>query len=182
MTKNVEQCKVTIIHQAGDEVKLSHQSAQPVSSSSSPAIRFTHLLWANTMYAKGFIKAHSGTHSYWLKEPPKFGKLPEELYEKYEKQKRKTLKAALSEGINSFQHGGCKGQEYSLEELGNDFGGAQEADPCILHPFPGCQSCPQYSQAIIYPRKCYYEAQCPWPVFIMKFRLNRILKRRGRHE
>ena len=125
-------------------------------------MKLKSFIWAKTRYANGYIKLHIGTTTIW--------------------RKKQELKAALSEGINSFQHGGCKEQEYSLEELGNDFGGAQEADPCILHPFPGCQSCPQYSQAIIYPRKCYYEAQCPWPVFIMKFRLNRILKRRGRRE
>jgi hypothetical protein len=27
-----------------------------------------------------------------------------------------------------------------------------------------CRSCPQYGHALIFPRKCYYEAQCPLPL------------------
>ena len=27
-----------------------------------------------------------------------------------------------------------------------------------------CRTCPQYGHALIFPRKCYYEAQCPLPL------------------
>ena len=27
-----------------------------------------------------------------------------------------------------------------------------------------CRACPQYGHALIFPRKCYYEAQCPLPL------------------
>jgi len=29
-----------------------------------------------------------------------------------------------------------------------------------------CQFCPQYANAVIFPRKCYYEAQCPIPALV----------------
>jgi hypothetical protein len=49
-----------------------------------------------------------------------------------------------------------------------------------LHPSnpDPCFKCPQYHQAIIYPRKCYYEKQCGLPVFIQRRRLNRILRKK----
>jgi hypothetical protein len=39
--------------------------------------------------------------------------------------------------------------------------------------------CPQYGQAIVYPRKCYYGPQCDLPLRVQIPRLKRILNRRG---
>jgi hypothetical protein len=44
-----------------------------------------------------------------------------------------------------------------------------------------CKDCPQYGQAIIYKRKCYYVGrQCLLPVFLQAWRLKRLLKKRAR--
>lgn len=41
-----------------------------------------------------------------------------------------------------------------------------------LHPLPTCKDCPQYGQAIIFERKCYYTGpQCVLPPFLMIRRL-----------
>jgi hypothetical protein len=34
----------------------------------------------------------------------------------------------------------------------------------ILRKTTPCRICPQYGHALIFPRKCYYEAQCPLPL------------------
>lgn len=51
-----------------------------------------------------------------------------------------------------------------------------------LRLFPTCRDCPQYGQAIVYPRKCYYYGKkvCHVPVFIQAPRLRRILVRKAK--
>jgi hypothetical protein len=34
------------------------------------------------------------------------------------------------------------------------------------HIWSFCQFCPQYANVVIFPRKCYYEAQCPIPALV----------------
>ena len=52
----------------------------------------------------------------------------------------------------------------------------------ILNDENKCSKCPQYGEAIIYPRKCYYEHQCNLPVWFQTWRLKRILHDREKDQ
>lgn len=64
------------------------------------------------------------------------------------------------------------------EEMPSRMGGILAFLGPLLPRLPTCSECPQYGQAIIYQRKCYYESQCGLPAFIQIPRLNRILRKR----
>jgi hypothetical protein len=46
-----------------------------------------------------------------------------------------------------------------LEARNDDILGKATHDATVF-----CRACPQYGHALIFPRKCYYEAQCPLPL------------------
>ncbi len=60
---------------------------------------------------------------------------------------------ALSEGTKLNQHEGGRSASFA--------GGNTCAGPSL--PFP-CSKCPNYANAVIYPRKCYYGPQCGFGV------------------
>ena len=66
---------------------------------------------------------------------------------------------------------------------GGRMGGMYAFLGSLLPKLPTCFECPQYGQAIIFARKCYYcGPQCSLPAFIQIKRLNRILKERAEGE
>ncbi len=62
----------------------------------------------------------------------------------------------MSEGKTSYQHEGARSADF-------ESGGEVEVCAGPSLPFP-CSKCPNYANAVIYPRKCYYGPQCGFGV------------------
>lgn len=137
--KTTIQLPFTVIHHAGatECSEPTHQSLNLPGNDHStvvPAPSLLSRLWARSKYAQGYIKIHQGTRTYW--------------------QKKGRDELALSEGTNLLdQH---EGGRMAVSEGSGDIAKLC-AGPSL--PFP-CSKCPNYSEPVIYSRKCYYEPQC----------------------